>query len=341
MSSIVYHEEYGDLNDLAGRQVGIIGYGNLGRPIALNLRDSGVEVAVAENDAKRQALAVSEGFHALPAPQIVTQSSIIMLLVPDEIMPHIYLQQVSPHLKRGDTLIFASSYNVAFGFIEAPPFVDVGLVAPRTLGVAVRERYLSDRGFYSFVAVGQDASGRAWNTVLALAKAVGSLRPDAGAVEIGFEREAELDLFVQQAVLPMLHHVLVPAAQILMDAGYSPEAAFTDLYLSGELEDVLQRAATEGLFPALRLASLTSQYGTFSRMERFDDLKLNRLMEVTLEEIRSGAFAREWAKEYGDGYHRLRKLLRAQSKLDLWQFEQQAIDMLHPDRDPDDSAFEV
>jgi ketol-acid reductoisomerase len=76
-------------------------------------------------------------------------------------------------------------------------------------------------------------------------------------------------------------------------------------------------------------------------MERFNDLKLNRLMEVTLNEIRSGAFAKEWAKEYGDGYHRLRKLLRAYSRLDLWQFEQQAIDTLNPDRKSDDSAFDV
>jgi ketol-acid reductoisomerase len=177
--------------------------------------------------------------------------------------------------------------------------------------------------------------------VLALAKAVGSLRPDAGAVEIAFEREAELDLFIQQAILPILNHVLVTAAQMLMDAGYPPEAAFTDLYLSGELQDVLQRAGQEGLFPTLRLSSLTSQYGTFSRMERFNDLKVHRLMEVTLEEIRSGGFAREWAKEYGDGYRRLRRLLRAHSQLDLWLYEQQALDMLHPDRDPDESAFEV
>ncbi len=339
--SMVYHEEAGDLEFLADKKIGVIGYGNLGRPIALNLRDSGLTVTVSEKDDERRSLAVSESFTVTDPAEIVRQVDIIMLLVPDEVMPEIYLEQVSPHLERGDTLIFASSYNIAFGYIEAPPFVDVGLVAPRTLGIAVRERYLAGQGFFSFVSVGQDATGRAWDTVLALAKAVGSLHPDAGAIEIAFEREAELDLFVQQAIMPMLHHILLTAAQILMDAGYPPETAFTDLYLSGELQDLLKRASQEGLFPALRVASLTSQYGTFSRMERFNDLKLHRLMEVTLEEIRSGAFAREWAKEYGDGYHRLRKLLRAHSRLDLWPYEQQAIDMLHPDRDADDSAFDV
>ncbi|MAS35960.1 MAG: ketol-acid reductoisomerase [Anaerolineaceae bacterium] len=339
--SIVYHEADGDLNYLTGRQVGIIGYGNLGRPLALNLKDSGVDVLVSESDPDRRQLAESEGFQLAETHELVRRVHIVMLLVPDEVMPQIYLQEVSPNLERGDTLIFGSSYNIAFGFIEAPPFVDVGLVAPRTVGLAVRERYLDGRGFISFVAVGQDASGQAWNIVLALAKAAGSLRPDAGAVEIAFEREAELDLFVQQAIMPLLHHILVTAAEILTEAGYPPEAAFTDLYLSGELQDVLQRASQEGLFPALRLASLTNQYGTFTRMERFNDLKLNRLMEVTLEDIRSGGFAREWAKEYGDGYHRLRRLLRSHSQHDLWLFEQQALDMLHPDREPDESAFDV
>jgi ketol-acid reductoisomerase len=338
---MVYQESDGDLTYLDGKQVGVIGYGNLGRPIALNLRDSGVDVLVSESDVERQTIARNEGFTLVPTTALVQQAQIIMLLVPDEVMPQLYLKEISPNLQRGDTLIFGSAYNVAFGFIEAPPFVDVGLIAPRTLGIAVRERYLAERGFFSFVAVGQDSTGSAWQIVLALAKAVGSLRPDAGAVEIAFEREAELDLFVQQAVMPMVHHTLLTAAQILMDAGYAPEAAFLDLYLSGEFEDYLARAAQEGLFPTMRLASLTSQYGTFSRLERFNDLKLHRLMEVTLEEIKAGAFAKEWAKEYGDGYHRLRKLLKVQSELEIWEMEQTALDRLYPEREPDESAFEV
>lgn len=339
--SMIYQEQHADLDFLAGKQVGILGYGNLGRPIALNLRDSGIEVIVSERDSMRSKIANREGFPLVSIGELVQQTHIIMLLIPDELMPKIYLEEVSPHLSRGDTLVFGSAYNIAFGYIEAPPFVDVGLIAPRTLGVAVRERYLADRGFFSFVSVGQDASGHAWDTVLALTLALGSLRPGAGAVEIAFEREAELDLFMQQAILPMMHHVFVTAAELLMEHGYPPEAAFVDLYLSGELEDYLQRAAHDGLFPTLRLASLTSQYGTFSRLERYNDLKLQRLMEVTLDEIRSGDFAREWAKEYGDGYHRLRKLLQNQAKLDLWDMEQQALDMLYPDRDADDSMFEV
>jgi len=336
---IVYRDEDADLAQLQGRPVGVIGYGHLGRPFALNLRDSGVEVIVSERDPARLEQAQAEGFAAAPADELARRCRVLLLLVSDEAMPRVYLEQVSPNLQRGDMLVFSSAYNVAFGYIEAPPFVDVGLIAPRTLGAAVRERYESGEGFFSFIAVGQDATGRAWPTLLALAGAVGTLR--AGAVEIAFEREAELDLFVQQAVLPALHHVLASAARLLIDAGHPPEVVFTELYLSGELRDYLDRAGRSGLIAALRQTSLTGQYGAFTRFDRFNDLKLQRLMEITLEEIRAGDFAREWAKECGDNYRRLRRALKSQEAVDLWELEQQAIDLLYPLRDAEDNIFKL
>lgn len=332
--SIIYGEEAGDLSYLDDKQAGIIGYGNMGRSFALNLRDSGVRVIVSELDDTRKALAESEGFTVAPAAEIVKRASIILLLVPDEIMPQIYIQQVSPYLQRGHTVIFASAYNIKFGFIEAPPFVDIGLVAPRTLGVAVRERYERGEGFFSFVAVGQDATGEAWSAVLAIAKAIGSL--SAGGIEVDFEREAELDLFIQQAIMPIFQHMMSNAAQLLIERGYPPAAVFTELYLSGEFRDYLDHVGQTGLSAVSKLASLTSQYGTLSRMERFNDLKFQRLMEITLDEIRSGAFAQEWSKEYQDGYHRLKKLSKAQRSRDFWEQEQQALDMLYPFREVDD-----
>lgn len=334
--TVIYRDEDGDVAQLSSKVVGVIGYGSLGRAVALNLRDSGVQVLVSDRDAQRRMLAETEGFATLETSENVKRATVIMLLVANEVMPQIYLDQISPYLEGGDMLVFASAYNVTFGYIEAPTFVDVGLIAPRTLSVSVRERFRSGDGFISFVAVGQDASGQAWPCVLALARAVGALR--AGAVEIVFEREAELELFVQQAIMPAFHHIMTTAAQLLMDTGYPPEAVFTDLYLSGEFSDYLERAAQIGLLPALRLSALTAQYGTLSRLDRFIDLKLQRLMEVTLDEIREGSFAREWAKEYGDGYHRLARLLRSQEQLDLWDWEQQTIDLLYPDRDQNMTA---
>ncbi|MBI5666632.1 MAG: NAD(P)-binding domain-containing protein [Chloroflexi bacterium] len=322
----IYHEDDGDQNDLSGRQVSIIGYGNLGRPLALNLRDSGINVLVGTRGEDSREQAREDGVEATTIEDAVRRGQIIFMLLPDEVMPAFYLEQVSPYLKRDDMLVFGSAYNVAFGFIEAPAFVDVGLLAPRLMGAAVRERYESGEGFCCFVSVGQDASGQAWRRLLGLARAAGALR--GGAIEVSFEQEAELDLFTQQVLLPVMQHVIQKAAQLLISRGYPPEAVLTELYLSGEFSLFLRQAEQKGLLPTLKSGSLTSQYGTFSRLDRFNDLKLERLMEVTLDEIHTGRFAQEWAKEAADGYRRLNSLVRSQEDLELSELEQQALDLL-------------
>jgi ketol-acid reductoisomerase len=324
--TVIYHEDDASLNILSGKTVGIVGYGNLGRPIAHNLRDSGVRLIIGVPQDETRQRAIDDGFEPEDIADMITKCHVLMLMLPDEVLPEVYIETVSPSLKKGHLLVFASGYNIAFGFIEPPPFVDVGMIAPRTIGAAVRSRYLDGRGFYSFVGVGQDATGTAWDSILALAKAIGSLR--AGAVELSMEQEAQLDLFVQQAILPAFHNVMTTAADVLLEMGYPPEAAIMDLYISGEFTDYLSSASKHGLLHALKLSSLTGQYGIFSRLERFKELKLERLMEVTLDEIRDGDFSKEWAREYEDGYPRLRNLIRAQEKLDLWELEQQTIDML-------------
>jgi len=306
--------------------VGIIGYGNLGRPVANNLRDSGLRVLVGLRHDETRYHARDDGFEPQDIETILPRCHIIWLLLPDAVTPEVYLEKVSPYLQRGHLLVFASGYNIAFGFVEAPPFVDVGMIAPRTIGAAVRSRYLDGSGYYSFVGVGQDASGHTLPTLLALAKAVGSLR--AGAIEISPEQEAQLDLFVQQAIFPAFHHVMMSAANILLEAGYPPEAVMMDLIISGEFTDYLSRAAQRGLLQALRLSSLTAQYGIFSRLARFKELKLEGLMETTLAEIRNGDFSTEWAREYENDYPRLTGLLKAQEKLALWALEQDTLKRL-------------
>ncbi len=324
--TIIYNKNHADMSFLEGKPVAVIGYGNLGRPFALNLRDSGVKVVVGTRSDETRKQAAADGMAVTNIPEAVRVTNIAMLTIPDEVMPPVYLEQVAPYLRDGESLVFASAYNVAFGYIEAPPFVDVGLIAPRTLGDAVRARYLDGRGFYSFVSVGQDATGNAWDVVLSLAGAVGSLQ--AGAIEINFEREAELDLFIEQAILPAFQHVMISAAQLLMDRGYPPEAVLADLYLSGEFVDYLERAGKYGLIEAMRFTAPHTQYGMLSRIDRFRDLKLERMMEVTLDQIKNGSFAQEWAKEYADGYPRLAKLYDEHQKSELWEWEQQTIEML-------------
>ncbi len=322
----IYRENDADRQILAGKTIGLIGYGNLGRPVANNLRDSGLRVVIGLREDETRAHAREDGFEPLDIERVVPRCHILMLLLPDEVTPEVYLERVSPYLQRGHLLVFASGYNIAFGFVEPPPFVDVGMIAPRTIGAAVRRRYLDGSGYYSFVGLGQDASGNALQTLLALAKAMGSLQ--AGAIEMSMEQEAQLDLFVQQAILPAFHHVMTTAASLLLEMGYPPEAVMMDLIISGEFTDYLSSASRQGLLRALRLSSLTSQYGIFSRLSRFKDLKLESLMESTLEEIRRGDFAIEWSREYEQGYPRLASLLGAQERQRLYALEQATLERL-------------
>ncbi|MCY3780727.1 MAG: NAD(P)-binding domain-containing protein [Chloroflexi bacterium] len=322
----IYREDDANLNVLSGKTVGIIGFGNLGRPTANNLRDSGLRVLVGLREDETRDHARDDGFEPLDIEKVIPRCHILMLLLPDEVVPEVYLEKISPYLARGHLIVFFSGYNIAFGFVEPPPFVDVGMIAPRTIGAAVRSRFIDGSGFYSFIGTGQDATGTTLETLLALAKAMGSLR--AGAIEMSMEQESQLDLFVQQAILPAFQHVMTTAADVLLDEGYPPEAVMMDLIISGEFTDYLGRASQRGLVHALRLSSLTGQYGIFSRLHRFKELKLEGLMEATLDEIRSGDFAIEWSREYENGYPRLTRLLQEQELRRLWALEQGTLERL-------------
>ncbi len=322
----LFREEDANLNFLSGKTVGIIGFGNLGRPVANNLRDSGIRVLVGLRHDETRDHTRDDGFEPLDIAKVIPRCHIIMLMLPDVVLPEVYLEEISPFLARGHLLVFASGYNIAFGFVEPPPFVDVGMIAPRTIGAAVRTRFLDGSGFYSFIGAGQDATGGTMETLLALAKAMGSLR--AGAIEMSMQQESQLDLFVQQAILPAFHHVMTTAAELLLEMGYPPEAVMMDMIISGEFTDYLSRVSQLGLLHAMRLSSLTGQYGIFSRLHRFKELKLEGLMEATLDEIRNGDFAIEWSREYENGYPRLTRLLQAQEQHRLWALEQDTLQRL-------------
>ncbi|MBN2303992.1 MAG: ketol-acid reductoisomerase [Anaerolineae bacterium] len=327
--AIIYRDSHADLGLLTNKHIAVVGYGNMGRAIALNLRDSAFSLVVGNRADTYTDQAYRDGFAVKPIAEAITGADLIFLLLPDEITAQVYLQHIGPSLQPGNTLVFASGYNVAFGFIEPPPFVDVVLVAPQTVGQGVREGYVNGTGFPSFVAVAQDMSGEAWDRVLAAAKAIGALR--RGAMELTFKQEAELDLFTQQALMPALHSALQTAIEVLNREGFPPEAIMMSLYLSGELGFVTSQWAEKGLVASLDMHSRTQQYGTLSRIERFKEVKLKHQMESVLDAIRRGDFAQEWASEYADGYPRLEALRRQLGNMPLRQYEQQVLHITNTD----------
>ena len=291
----IYYDSDADLAVLEGETIAVIGYGNQGRSQALNLRDSGLDVIVGVRADETRAQAADDGFEVGPIADVAERAAVILLLVPDEVMPAVFEADVRPGLAAGNALCFASGYTVAFETLTPPGDVDVVLLAPRMIGAGVRQRYEEGRGFPSFVGVHQDATGRAREVLLALARGIGTTR--VGALELTFAQEAELDLFNEQGFGPAFGHVMLSAIQTLVDAGYPVEAAVMEIILSGEFAYSMQKIVELGFFDQLELHSHTSQYGAMTRSMRFVGSEIPDSMRNVLEEIRSGAFAREWEAE--------------------------------------------
>jgi ketol-acid reductoisomerase len=320
----IYHDRDADPSALDGETVAVVGYGNQGRSQALNLRDSGVSVIVGNIRDAAHSRALEDGFEVRPIEQACREADVVMLLIPDEAMPEVYAQQVAPNLGDGDMLVFASGYNVAFDLIRPAPGLDVALIAPRMIGVGVRETYVQGRGFPSFVGVHQDASGRALARMLALARALGSTR--AGCIEMSMHDEASLDLFTEQGFGPAFGRVMMTAVDLLVEAGYPPEAVLLELYLSGELAFSLEKIREVGMTRQMDFHSRTSQYGSATRGARFLGLgePIKARMQEVLEEIRSGAFAREWTREQAKAGALLERIRQARERLPLTRWEDEA-----------------
>ncbi len=292
----IFYDADANLGGLEGRTVAVIGYGIQGRAQALNMRDSGVEnVVVGSVRDESWEEAEEDGFSPVPIREAVEEANISFMLVPDEVAPGVYEEHVEPALGPGKTLNFASGYNIAFGHIRPPEEVDVIMVAPRMIGSALRSLYLEGKGAPCFVDVHQDASGRAWEDCLALARAIGCTR--AGALRVSMEHETWMDLLAEQGIWPLIMGVFLSAYELQVEAGIPPEAVLLEMYVSKEPAEIMERVAEVGLFGQLGLHSRTSRYGQVTRLEELDRSSIQAFLREALEErIRTGRFDREWTE---------------------------------------------
>jgi ketol-acid reductoisomerase len=315
----VFHEEDGDLGVLSGKTIAVIGYGNQGRAQALNLRDSALNVIIGNPDDGYAELAGKDGFDVNSISDAARAGDVVMMLIPDEVMPQVFEKDIKPGLKDKACLEFASGYSVGFGLIKPPENLDVIMIAPRMIGPGVRENFEKGTGFPSFVGVHQDASGQAEKIMLALARGIGTLK--AGGLELTMRKEAELDLFTEQGFGPAFGHVLLSSIQTLVDAGFPVEAALVELFMSGEFAYALHRMTTEGVVEQMDHHSHTSQYGSMTRAPRFMDFPIKERMAEILEEISSGKFMEEWKQEQDSGMEKFNNLkkLRKLHPIVKWQ----------------------
>src|SRR3954453_194301 len=221
-----YNQQDASLTPLKGKTVAVIGYGSQGHAHALNLRDSGLQVVIGlAEGSKSWPVAEAAGFDVPPVPAPVKAADVIMIAVPDTIQKSVYDAEIEPNLKPNALLMFAHGFNIRFGRIQAPPTIDVGMVAPKGPGHLVRSVYEQGGGVPALFAGEQDASGTARARTLAYARGLGNTR--AGVLETTFNEETETDLFGEQALLCGGVSALVKAAcETLVEAGYPPDLAY-------------------------------------------------------------------------------------------------------------------
>ncbi|MHC1580503.1 ketol-acid reductoisomerase [Methanopyrus sp.] len=299
----IYGDEDASLDVLEGRTVAVIGYGNQGEAQAKNLRDSGVDVIIGVREGgpswKR---AREDGFEVLPIPEAAEQGDVVHILIPDEVQPRVYREQIHDHLDEGDALGFSHAFNVHYGLIEPPEYVDVILVAPKGPGHMVRKLYTEGFGTPALIAVHQDYTGRAKDLALAMAKAMGFTR--AGVIETTFREEVETDLFGEQVdLVGGVLYLILYAFETLVEAGYQPEVAYFETL--HELKLIVDLIHERGLSGMLEAVSNTAEYGGLTRGKRIIN---KEEMKKVLEEIQTGKFAREWTMENESGRIVLRRL---------------------------------
>ncbi len=295
----MFYDKDADLGLLSGKTVAVIGFGSQGHAHAQNLRDSGVQVVVAEKEGspgwKR---AVEAGLTVLPTAEAAAKGDIVIMLVPDQDQKVIYERFVRDNLKSGDMLMFAHGFNIHFGQIVPDPSVDVTMVAPKGPGHLVRRMYDEGGGVPGLVAIYQDASGTARDMALAYAKGIGCTR--AGVIETTFKEETETDLFGEQAVLCGGATALVEAGfETLVEAGYQPEIAYFECM--HEMKLIVDLFYQGGLSYMNYSVSNTAEYGGLTRGPRVVGKQSRKAMQKILADVKSGKFAREWTREAKSG----------------------------------------
>lgn len=304
----VYYDDEVSMEALKGKTVAVIGYGNQGEAQAKNLRDSGVHTILGlRPNGSSWKRAEKDGFEVYTIEEAVKRADVVHILIPDLVQPKVYREQIEPYLREGQALGFSHGFNIHYKQILPPEYVDVIMVAPKSPGRRVREKYLEGFGVPSLIAVYQDYTGKAKELALAFAKAIGSTK--AGVIETTFKDETESDLIGEQLVLVGgLIELIKNGFEVLVELGYPPELAYFEACNEAKL--IMDLIYERGFTGMLRAVSDTAKYGGLTVGPKVIDEHVKENMRRYAERVRSGEFAREWISKADNAVEVLNGLMK-------------------------------
>ncbi len=306
MALKIHYEDDAPIDALKGKKVAVIGFGSQGHAHSLNLRDSGIEVAVAELEGTDNfKFALEKDFKPGDIKTAMAGAALVVVTVPDEVQAKVYKDQIEPNLVAGQTLGFCHGFNIHFKYIVPPKDVNVVMIAPKGPGHLVRSEFEKGGGVPCLVAIEQDPTGDAKAIALAWANGIGGAR--AGVIETTYKEETETDLFGEQVVLcGGLTSLIKAGFETLVEAGYQPEIAYFECM--HEVKLIVDLMYQGGLSYMRYSISNTAEYGDLTRGSRIISEKTRAEMKKILSEITSGAFAEEWVNEYKGGLKKFNEL---------------------------------
>ena len=322
---------------LKNETVAVIGYGVQGPGQALNQKDNGINVIVGQRkNSKTWDKAVRDGFvpgeTLFEIEEALQRGTIICYLLSDAAQIALW-PTVQKYLTPGKALYFSHGFGITFNEqtgIVPPKDVDVFLVAPKGSGTSLRRMFLQGRGLNSSYAIYQDATGRAFERVIALGIAVGS----GYLFETDFRKEVYSDLTGERGTLMgAIQGIFAAQFQVLRDRGHSPSEAFNET-VEELTQSLMPLVAENGMDWMYANCSTTAQRGALDWWKKFRDATLpvfNDLYDSVATGKESQRSIDSNSKE--DYREKLEEELKELRESELWQAGK-TVRSLRPENQP-------
>lgn len=308
---------------LKNETIAVIGYGVQGPGQSLNLRDNGFNVIVGQRKGgKTWDKAVADGWvpgeTLFEIEEACKRGTIIQYLLSDAAQIEVW-PRIKPYLTPGKALYFSHGFGITYkertGIIP-PADVDVILVAPKGSGTSLRRMFLEGRGINSSYAIFQDATGKAFDRVVALGIGVGS----GYLFETDFRREVFSDLTGERGTLMgAIQGLLLAQYEVLRENGHTPSEAFNET-VEELTQSLMPLFAENGMDWMYANCSTTAQRGALDWMGPFHDAT-KPVFEKLYREVANGNEAQRSidSNSQPDYREKLEEELKALRESEMWR----------------------